>query len=148
VIVAADLTNVAADNGQLVGMLQAVNDNCEGQSPQVVLADAGYRNEAVFEQLSGSATELLVALGREGKNAVIVDATKLPHTIAMAERLQSAEGQARYRRRKAIVEPPNGWIKHVLGFRQFSFRGLEKVRHEFKLVCAALNLRRMAKMRA
>jgi len=34
----------------------------------------------------------------------------------------------------------------VLGFRQFSFKGLEKVRCEFKLVCAALNLRRMAAM--
>ena len=62
----------------------------------------------------------------------------------MAAKLQSAEGQAKYRRRKAIVEPPNAWIKRVLGFRQFSFRGIDKVRCEFKLVCAALNLRRMA----
>ena len=52
----------------------------------------------------------------------------------------------KYRRRKAIVEPPNAWIKQVLGFRQFSFKGIDKVRCEFKLVCAALNLRRMAAM--
>jgi hypothetical protein len=32
----------------------------------------------------------------------------------------------------------------VLGFRQFSLRGLHKVQAEWKLVCAALNLRRMA----
>lgn len=37
------------------------------------------------------------------------------------------------------VEPPNAWIKQILGFRQFSLRGVEKVRCEFKLVCAALN---------
>jgi hypothetical protein len=49
-----------------------------------------------------------------------------------------------YRRRKAIVEPPNGWIKSVMGFRQFSLRGLPKVQAEWKLVCMALNLRRMA----
>ncbi|MFA5631335.1 MAG: transposase, partial [Porticoccaceae bacterium] len=30
------------------------------------------------------------------------------------------------------------------GFRQFSLRGLEKVQAEWKLVCLALNLRRMA----
>lgn len=36
----------------------------------------------------------------------------------------------------------------VLGFRQFSMRGLAKVQAEWKLVCAALNLRRMAKMLA
>lgn len=34
----------------------------------------------------------------------------------------------------------------VLRFRQFSFRGIEKMQNEFKLVCAALNLRRMASM--
>jgi hypothetical protein len=32
----------------------------------------------------------------------------------------------------------------VLGFRQFSLRGLEKVRAEWRLVCLAMNLRRMA----
>ena len=62
----------------------------------------------------------------------------------MAQRLQSEQAKAAYRRRKAIVEPPNGWIKAVLGFRQFSLRGLHKVGAEWKLVCMAVNLRRMA----
>jgi transposase len=144
-IVAAELTNVAADNGELPRMLQAATDNC-GKAPALALADAGYRSEEVLEQLSGAPTKLLIALGREGKEQVEIDATKLPLTAAMAARLGSTEGQAKYRRRKAIVEPPNAWIKQVLGFRQFSFRGLDKVRCEFKLVCAALNLRRMATM--
>jgi len=51
-------------------------------------------------------------------------------------------GKRWYRRRKAIAELPFGWIKHVLGFRRFSLRGLEKVRGEWQLVCAALNLKR------
>lgn len=51
-----------------------------------------------------------------------------------------------YRKRKWIAEPPNGWIKNVLGFRQFSMRGLQKAQSEFKLVCMALNLRRMGAM--
>ena len=144
-IVAAELTNVAADNGELPRMLQAASDNA-GKAPELALADAGYRSEEVLEQLSGSSTEVLIALGREGKQQVGVDAAKLPLTATMATKLQSAEGQAKYRRRKAIVEPPNAWIKRVLGFRQFSFRGIDKVRCEFKLVCAALNLRRMATM--
>ena len=37
---------------------------------------------------------------------------------------------------EAIVEPPNGWIKNILG--------LDTVRSEFKLVCLVLNLRRMS----
>ena len=66
----------------------------------------------------------------------------------MAAKLQTASGKQRYRRRKAIVEPPNGWIKHIMGFRQFSLRGLKKVGAEFKLVCLALNLRRMSYLSA
>ena len=61
----------------------------------------------------------------------------------MAAKLRSPEGQAAYRKRKWIAEPPNGWIKSVLGFRQFSMRGLHLVTAEWKLVCTALNRRRM-----
>jgi predicted nucleotidyltransferase len=128
-------------------MLDAVQRNT-GQAPQVLLADAGYRSEAALAQLSGKGVEVIVALGREGKRLADIDANRCPHTAAMAAKLQSQQGQDKYRRRKAIVEPPNAWIKQVLGFRQFSFKGLDKVRNEFKLVCAALNLRRMAAMGA
>lgn len=40
-------------------------------------------------------------------------------------------------------EPPNGWIKNVLGFRQFSLREFKKVQTEWKLVCLARDPRRM-----
>ena len=60
----------------------------------------------------------------------------------MADRLKSDGGRARYRRRKAIVEPVIGWIKEVLGFRRFSLRGVAKARGEWKLVCLAVNLKR------
>lgn len=124
-------------------MLEAVNATLS-LWPEQVLADAGDRSEAVLEKLSDSPCDILVALGREGREQARIDATIYPHTAKMAEILHSAEGQAAYRRRKAIVDAPNGWIKSVLGFRQFSLRGIEKVRAEWKLVCLALNLRRMA----
>ena len=68
-------------------------------------------------------------------------------TATMDAKLKTPQGQAAYGKRTWIVEAPNGWIKSVLGFRQFSLRGLEKVKAEFKLVCLALNLRRMCKLR-
>ncbi len=77
-----------------------------------------------------------------------VDAQKNPHTAATAAKLQTAAGKAAYGKRKWIAEPPNGWIKSVLGFRQFSLRGLHRVQAEFKLVCLALNLRRMCSLKA
>ena len=58
--------------------------------------------------------------------------------------MQTAVATAAYRRRKAIVEPPNGCIKNILGFRRFSLRGLNKMCDDFRLVCLALNLRRMS----
>jgi transposase len=143
IIVAAELTACASDSGQLPGMVAAVA-TVLGALPKRVLADAGYRSEAALEALSTTSCEAIVALGREGREHAAIDAAKYPHTAKMAERLRSDEGKAAYRRRKAIVEAPNGWIKAVLGFRQFSLRGIGKVRAEWKLVCMALNLRRMA----
>ena len=66
----------------------------------------------------------------------------------MAARMQTDAGQQAYRKRKWIAEPPNGWIKNVLGFRQFSMRGLHRAQAELKLVCPALNLRRMCTLQA
>ena len=89
-----------------------------------------------------------VALGREGKERVDVDSETLPATHRMGEKLASPEGRGLYAKRKWLSEAPNGWIKEMqrggLGFRRFSFRGLEKVRAEWDLVCLALNAKRMA----
>lgn len=143
IIVAAELTDCAADSGQLPVMMAAV-ERTVGAQPEQLLADAGYRSEAALAAVADTPCEILVALGKEGRTRSNIDAVKYPHTANMAQRLSHEDGKAAYRRRKAIVEAPNGWIKSVLGFRQFSLRGLDKVRAEWKLVCLALNLRRMA----
>jgi len=147
IIVVAELTNMAADSGELPAMLDAVKASLNADAKQV-LADAGYRSEAVFEQLKAHPSELVVALGREGKEQVKLDGDKNPCTVAMAAKMQTDQGRSAYRKRKWIAEPPNGWIKNVLGFRQFSMRGLHRVQAEFKLVSLALNLRRMCALQA
>lgn len=146
IIVAAELLNCAADVGELPKMLEAVHHHF-GAYPVQTLADAGYRSEAVFEELA-ERTDLIVALGREGKQQVAINAASLPRTAAMAAKMTTEPARTAYRRRKWLAEPPNGWIKNVLGFRQFSMRGLRKAQAEWKLVCMALNLRRMATMQA
>ena len=147
IIVAAELTNVGSDAAELPRLLQAVKDNT-GQAPKQALADTGYRSEAVFEQLAAGETEVIVSLGREGKAQLAFHAHRNPYSALMAEKLRTPQGQEAYRKRKWIAEPPNGWIKSVLGFRQFSMRGLHRVTAEWKLVCLALNLRRMCAMSA
>lgn len=143
-IVAAEVMQNAADNDCLLPMTEAAQRNTEEQ-PARVLADAGYRSEDNFQKLAERKITAYVALGREGKGGhTILSSAGNPHTRAMEQRLKSEEGQHWYRRRKAIAELPFGWIKQVLGFRRFSLRGLKKVRGEWQLVCAALNLKRMA----
>ena len=61
----------------------------------------------------------------------------------MAYKLATAIGQEIYRLRKCTVEPVIGIIKEILGFRQFSLRGLIHVAGEWCLVCLAFNLKRM-----
>ena len=150
IIVAAEVVNTSSDVQQLPVVLSAVKEHT-GSSAVQVLADAGYRSEAVMAELVKTQpdTELVIALGREGKVlAKPRDAQRYPHTVAMAAKFETEQGKIDYRKRKWIAEPPNGWIKNVLGFRQFSMRGLQKAQAEFKLVCMALNLRRMGVMQA
>jgi len=141
-IVANELTNNASDNGELMGLVKTVKKTLKA-TPEVVLADAGYRNEADLAALEAHDIDGYVSLGREGKNQAKSDADKHPATARMAAKLASADGKERYAARKALVEPVNGWIKNVLGFRRFCLRGLQAVRGEWDLVCLATNLRRM-----
>ena len=141
-IVATDVEANASDQGQLLALLDEVNETY-GAEPQVVLADAGYCNEADLVALEQRGIDGHVALGREGKARAALDPQRRPATHRMGEKLASAKGRAQYAKRKWISEGPNGWIKEGLGFRRFSLRGVEKVRGEWHLVCLALNIKRM-----
>ncbi len=145
IIVATGLTNCAADNAELLPLLDQTRVSLDAQ-PNEVLADAGYRGEATFHTLETRDITAYISLGREGKP----DTTPNPAheaTRRMAARLASEGGRARYRRRKAIVEPVIGWIKAVLGFRHFSLRGEVKARGEWNIVCLAVNLKRLHRIR-
>ena len=61
----------------------------------------------------------------------------------MADKLQTEIGKALYRLRTCTVEPVLGIIKAILGFRQFSRRGLKAAAGEWGLVCLAFNLKRL-----
>ena len=131
-----------SDQGQMLPLLDEVSETF-GVEPEVVLADAGYCNEADLVALEQRGIDAHVALGREGKAEVAVDRQTRPATYRMGEKLASAKGQAQYAKRKWISEAPSGWIKEVMGFRRFSLCGVEKVRGEWHLVCLALNIKRM-----
>jgi hypothetical protein len=49
------------------------------------------------------------------------------------------------KKRKVIVEPIFAVIKQAWGFRRWTLRGLENVRTQWSMICAAFNLKRMHK---
>ena len=141
-VVATEVTANASDQGELPGVLDAVQETCDAQ-PETVLADAGYCNERDLTDLEKRGIDGYVALGREGKQTATRDLKAHPATGRMVEKLATPAGRTAYAERKWLSEAPNGWIKHVLGFRRFSLRGLAKVRGEWNLVCLALNAKRL-----
>ena len=60
-----------------------------------------------------------------------------------AAKMRQPEIRTRYARRFHAGETPFGWLKHVLGLRQFLLRGLEKVRTEWLWACTGYNLRKL-----
>ena len=146
-IVATDVEAQASDQERMLPWLDGVSERF-GAEPQVVLADAGYCNEADLMALEQRGIDGHVALGHEGKAQAAAHARTRPATHRMGEQLASDEGRARYAKRKWLPEAPNGWIKEVPGFRRFSLRGVEKVRGEWHLVCLALNIKRLRELAA
>jgi transposase len=148
-IVAHSLSNHPNDQHEMEPTLDAL-------APQVGQADAaaldnGYFSAANIAACVERGIEPYIATGREAHQrswqsffAEIAapppeDASPKVH---MAYTLQTEIGQAIYRLRKCTVEPVIGIIKEVLGFRQFSLRGLDAVRGEWGLVCLAFDLKR------
>ena len=79
IIMAEELTDCAADSGQLPVMVDAV-ERTLGALPEQLLADAGYRSEAALEALAKKPFEVIVALGPECRKHAGIDAEKYPRT--------------------------------------------------------------------
>ncbi len=70
-----------------------------------------------------------------------------PHLETHREKMSGAVNRAVYQLRSEIVEPVFGWIKEAWSFRRWSFRGLEKVKAQWLLICTAANLRALTRQR-
>jgi transposase len=151
-VVAAEVVQAPNDKQQLepmVAKLSALPD--EVARPDRLLADSGYFSSANVESCGTAGIEPLIAIGRQSHypplSERMAEAPSPPaHPTpveAMGHRLATPEGKKLYALRKQTVEPVFGIIKSILGFRQFSMRGLDKVRGEWSLVTMAWNLKRM-----
>jgi len=151
-VLATGVTQQTNDKQQVVPMLDAVAalPDSLGQVESAAM-DNGYYSAANVQACLDQTIEPLIALGREAHHLPLEerfgpDAPE-PKTddpvVRMAWRLKTKAGRALYAKRKATVEPVFGIIKQVMGFRQFSLRGLAAVAGEWTLVTLAFNLKRM-----
>lgn len=146
IIVAHDLINEQNDVEMLDPMLAQVKRNT-GRQAREVSADAGYCSEKNLKKLRRRHIRGYVATGRQNHGAKKkgrLGQTPGTATYEMRLRIEKAGHRSRYRLRKYVVEPVIGQIKSAMGFDRFLLRGLEKVRHEWGLVCLASNLRKLA----
>ena len=151
-VVATDVVQAPNDKNQIEPMLGEIGALPEelGKAEHL-LADTGYFSKDNVEACAKAGIEPVIAVGRQPHHpplserfAPAPEPPKDPTPVeAMAHRLKTPEGRALYALRKHTPEPVFGIIKSVLGFRQFSLRGLEKVRGEWSLVTMAWNLKRM-----
>jgi Transposase DDE domain len=158
-IVGQRVSTCAADVGETEADLAAIPPSLG--TPTAALADCGYADKATIERLGRDrpGLDLYISVHREDAHAERrydwrpLDKIKAPRIstdpilIAMAEKLRTPEGKARYRRRACTVEPVFGIIKSAIGFRQFLLRGLKKVNGEWNLICLAYNLKRLHTLR-
>ncbi len=161
IIVGAEATADANDKQQAVPMVEAtletlqqagidwptVGDQQDAPAQSVPISmDSGYFSEEAVDELESLPIDPHVATGRQKHNRPpSADGTDEPPASAsvkerMTHKLRTPAGRACYAKRKQIVEPVFGQMKHVRGFRQFLLRGLNKVRAEWKLICLTHNL--------
>jgi len=121
----------------------------------ILLADTGYFSATNVAAREKAGIDPHIAVKQESHHQPPLERSAEPMPpvadSSPAERtshkLQTQAGRTACALRKQTVEPVFGIIKSVLGFRQFSLRGLNKVSGEWALVCLARNLKRIAVLR-
>jgi transposase len=151
-VVAVDVVQAPNDKQQIEPMLDKIESlPTELGEAETLLADTGYFSAGNVEACEKAGIDPLIAMGRQPHHPPLQERFEAPPPApenptpveAMAHRLKTPEGRDLYALRKQTPEPVFGIIKSVLGFRQFSLRGLEKVRGEWSLVTMAWNMKRM-----
>lgn len=145
VIVAAEVTNEAADQTQLVPMVKAVHEQV-GEVGEILL-DAGYFSVSGLQHPSLADQSILTS--PESRLMSQQEKVRVKHPVAerMRERLATTAGRESYRQRAGMIEPVFAFIKHIRGIRGFLMRGLAGVRMEWRLICLTHNLLKLRSFR-
>jgi DDE family transposase/transposase-like protein DUF772 len=150
IILAADVTGRANDKLQAIPMVDQALASPQAAGVKTAidaaLMDSGYYSEANTTESERRGLDPYVATERLKHHEEVASAPRgrIPGGLSakqrMARKLRTKKGRELYAKRKGMIEPIFGQLKQVLGFRQFSLRGLAAMRGEWRLMCLVHNL--------
>ena len=146
IVLAAEIAVDSPDFGQLEPMMNATACELERagvtDSPQVVVADAGYWHHEQMDSLAAGGIGVLIPPDA-GKRKSARRGWQGGRYEWMRSVLSSELGQRLYRQRSQTVEPMFGHTKHNRGMSRFHRRGRSAARTEWRLITATHNLTKL-----
>jgi transposase len=143
IVLAAEITIDSPDFGHLEPMVEAAEAELGkagvSDSPEVVLADAGYWHQEQMERVTSRGIQVIVppdASKRKGARP----GWKGGHYAFMRRVLATERGSELYRKRQGMVEPVFAQTKFNRRMDRFLRRGRSAVRSEWRLINATHNL--------
>jgi transposase len=143
IIVAAEISTSAPDYGRLEPVLDATLRDLHRvgvtETPETVLADAGYWHTEQMQRIMAKGMQVLVP-----PDSGLRDGARPGwdggHYAFMRRVLESDRGHELYAKRKHSIEPVFGQIKANRRLDRFLRRGRAAVRSEWRLIAASHNL--------
>ena len=143
VILAAEVETVGADFGHLEPMLDAAQSELAAagvtDTPEVLLADAGYWHGEQMERIVDRGIQVLIPPDTSRRRTTRRNWDG-GHYDFMRRVLATDRGGGLYRRRQPMVEPVFAQMKFNRGLDRFRRRGRGAVRAEWRLITATHNL--------
>jgi len=140
-------TQAGSDSESLIPLVVQVEAGCK-ERPAQVSADSAFFSVKNLNRLQGRGIDGYVpdahlAGERQQRHGPLKTLAESAAQRRMRDKLRSPAGQARYRRRQALVEPVFGTLKAQRGLHHLRLRGWSKAGLEVALYCPACNLTRM-----
>jgi hypothetical protein len=143
IVVAAEVTVDSPDFGHLEPMVEAAESELEKagvtQSPEVVVADAGYWHQEQMERIVGRGVQVIVPPDASKRKGSRPGWDGGPYAF-MRRVLATERGRALYRKRQVMVEPVFAQTKFNRRIDRFHRRGRSAARSEWRLITATHNL--------
>jgi hypothetical protein len=143
IVIAAEITVDSPDFGHLEPILNAARSELQAVSvpdtPEVVLADAGYWHQDQMQRIVGSGIQVLIPPDSSRRKAPRPGWDGGLYAF-MRRVLDTDRGAQLYRQRQQLIEPVFAHTKFNRRLDRFHRRGRAAVRTEWRLIAASHNL--------